>query len=285
MAFYLLALSILCVFPRCKISIMKQPFWFFLMTLSVVTAYFESYINLYGLVNIIFYIAFYQGARNIKQPIIRIIFIAVFIVISLALALHRVPGFNNLPIVINTRITSDAIAYTLYANFDKAMAGLFLCAYFFSGNKSVINTKTKTNIKQPILIIIATLLATLSIALMTGLVDFSPKVPNFWLAFIAINLLFTCVAEEAFFRGLLQTTLAQIITAERLALLAPIITAVIFALAHFVGGANYILVSAVAGFGYSYLFYQTQRLEWAILCHWLVNIAHFFFFTYPMLGN
>ena len=105
------------------------------------------------------------------------------------------------------------------------------------------------------------------------------------LAFIAINLLFTCVAEEAFFRGLLQTKLTQIITAERLAILAPIVTAIVFALAHFVGGINYVFVSAVAGFGYSYIFYKTQRLEWAILCHWLVNISHFFFFTYPMLGN
>ncbi|MEL0661153.1 CPBP family glutamic-type intramembrane protease, partial [Psychromonas arctica] len=70
----------------------------------------------------------------------------------------------------------------------------------------------------PFFIIICTVLVTFTVALMIGLVGFSPKVPGFWLAFIAINLLFTCVAEEAFFRGVLQTKLSQLITVKRLAI-------------------------------------------------------------------
>jgi len=302
MTFYLLALSILCVFPYCKVSIIKQPLWLWLMALSVVSGYIEQHIEALGLVGIVVYVALYHGALYIKQPIIRAISSAAFIASSLALAVHVVPGFNNLPIVINELITSDAIPYTLYANFDKGMAGLLVCAYFFSKSQTTkildtttpsttaLNTTTAkissiTMFKQPFFIIICTVLATLTVALMIGLVGFSPKVPDFWLAFIAINLLFTCVAEEAFFRGLLQTKLSQLITVKRLAIFAPLITAAIFALAHFIGGWSYVLVSAVAGFGYSYVFYKTQRLEWAILCHWLVNVSHFFLFTYPMIGE
>ncbi|GAA60918.1 hypothetical protein P20652_2786 [Pseudoalteromonas sp. BSi20652] len=258
------------------------------MALSVVSAYFEGYINLYALPSIGLYFALYHCVLNTKQPIIRTILTTIFIIFSLVLAIHWLPGFNNLPIVINERITSDAIAFTLYANFDKAMAGLFLCAYFYSNKKPLKANSNKAgllNVKQPILIVIATILATLITALMLGLVSFSPKVPDFWLAFIAINLLFTCVAEEALFRGLLQTKLSQIITPTRLALLAPIMTAAVFALAHFAGGVSYVLVSFIAGLGYGYIFYKTQRLEWAILCHWLVNVCHFFLFTYPMLSK
>ncbi|GAA66891.1 CPBP family intramembrane glutamic endopeptidase [Pseudoalteromonas sp. BSi20429] len=288
MTFYLLALSIICVFPYCKISIMRHPLWHYLLALSVVSAYFQGYINLYALLLTGLYVVLYYCALNTKQAIIRATLSTVFIVSSLALALHWVPGFNNLPIVINERITSDAIAFTLYANFDKAMAGLFLCAYFYSNKKALKADSNKAdplNVKQPILIIIATVLAALTAALMLGLVSFNPKVPGFWLAFIAINLLFTCVAEEALFRGLLQTKLSKIITPTRLAILAPVITAGIFALAHFAGGINYVLVSFIAGLGYGYVFYKTQRLEWAILCHWLVNVCHFFLFTYPMLNK
>ena len=295
MAFYILALSILCVFSRRNIFIMRQPLWHCLMVLSVISAYAEGYINLYALLSTGLYVALYHCAINTKQAIIRAILSTAFVITSLALALHWVPGFNNVPIVINERITSDAIAFTLYANFDKAMAGLFLCAYFFSNlnsnSKAPVKTDSKTaikteiKVKQPIFIVISTVLATLMAALILKLVSFDPKVPDFWLAFIAINLLFTCVAEEALFRGLLQTKLSQIITPARLALLAPLITAGIFALAHFSGGVNYVLVSIVAGFGYSYIFYKTQRLEWAILCHWLVNVCHFFLFTYPMLSK
>ena len=288
MTFYLLALSIICVFPYCKISIMRQPLWHYLMALSVLSGYFQGYINLYALLSTGLYVVLYYCALNTKRAIIRAILGTVFIISSLALALHWVPGFNNLPIVIDERITSDAIAFTLYANFDKAMAGLFLCAYFYSNKKALKADSNKAgplNVKQPIFIIIATVLASLTAALTLGLVSFNPKVPNFWLAFIAINLLFTCVAEEALFRGLLQTKLSQIITSTRPALLAPIMTAAVFALAHFAGGFNYVLVSFIAGLGYSYIFYKTQRLAWAILCHWLVNLCHFFWFTYPMLSK
>lgn len=288
MTFYLLALSIICVFPYCKISIMRQPLWHYLMALSVVSGYFQGYVNLYALLSTGLYVVLYYGVLNAKWAIIRAILSTVFIISSLALALHWVPGFNNLPIVIDERITSDAIAFTLYANFDKAMAGLFLCAYFYSNKKALKADSNKAgplNVKQPIFIIIATVLASLTAALTLGLVSFNPKVPNFWLAFIAINLLFTCVAEEALFRGLLQTKLSQIITSTRPALLAPIMTAAVFALAHFAGGFNYVLVSFITGLGYGYIFYKTQRLEWAIMCHWLVNVCHFFLFTYPMLSK
>jgi len=311
MTFYLLALSILCVFPYCKVLIIKQPLWLWLMALSVVSGYIEHHLEAVGLVAIVVYVALYQGALYIKQPIIRAISSTAFITSSLALAVHAVPGFNNLPIVINELITSDAVPYTLYANFDKGMAGLLVCAYFFAKSQTTktLNTATASNtpsttasntttanittakittitkLKQPFFIIICTVLATLTVALMIGLVGFSPKVPDFWLAFVAINLLFTCVAEEAFFRGLLQTKLSQLITVKRLAIFAPLITAAVFALAHFIGGWSYVLVSGVAGVGYSYIFYKTQRLEWAILCHWLVNVSHFFLFTYPMIGE
>ena len=57
-------------------------------------------------------------------------------------------------------------------------------------------------------------------ALTLNLVEFAPKVPEFWLPFIAINLLFTCVAEEALFRGEIQTKLSKLITPSRVALLA-----------------------------------------------------------------
>lgn len=267
---------------------MRQPLWHCLMALSVVSGYFQGYINLYALLFTGLYVVLYYCVLNAKRAIIRAILSTVFIISSLALALHWVPGFNNLPIVIDERITSDAITFTLYANFDKAMAGLFLCAYFYSNKKALKADSNKAgplNVKQPIFIIIATVLASLTAALTLGLVSFNPKVPNFWLAFIAINLLFTCVAEEALFRGLLQTKLSQIITSTRLALLAPIMIAAMFALAHFAGGFNYVLVSFIAGLGYSYIFYKTQRLAWAIICHGLVNVCHFFWFTYPMLNK
>ncbi len=144
MTFYLLALSILCVFPYCKVSIIKQPLWLWLMALSVVSGYVEQHIDTVGLVAIVVYVALYHAALYIKKPIIRAISSTAFITSSLALAVHVVPGFNNLPIVINELITSDAIPYTLYANFDKGMAGLLVCAYFFAKSQTTKTLDTTT---------------------------------------------------------------------------------------------------------------------------------------------
>ncbi|MEI8606401.1 CPBP family intramembrane glutamic endopeptidase [Pseudoalteromonas sp. B160] len=77
--------------------------------------------------------------------------------------------------------------------------------------------------------------------------EFAPKVPEFWFLFIAINLFFTCVAEEALFRGIIQTKLSKVIISARFALLAPVVTTGLFSLAHFSAGASYMLVAAVAG--------------------------------------
>jgi len=222
-----------------------------LLLLSVISGYFEHYINEVGLLSIWFYLALYFGAVNFKQPVLRVITSTFFIITSFSLALHWMPGFNNLAIVTNTKITDDAIAFTLYANVDKAIVGLLLCAYYFSritapSSTSNLSLKASSRFTLPMFIIISTILATLTVALISGLVRFNPKVPDFWLSFIIINLFFTCVAEEVLFRGLLQTKLAQIITSKRFYLLAPAITACVFALAHFAGGLYYVLVAAVA---------------------------------------
>ncbi|MBB1335748.1 MULTISPECIES: CPBP family intramembrane glutamic endopeptidase [unclassified Pseudoalteromonas] len=281
MAFCFLALSILCVFPFCKIVILRQPIWQYLLLLSVITAYHQEYINLYAVVVIVFYLGLLHFSVSATSALIRSILTPLFVIASLGLALHWFPGFNNQPIVVNEQLTSNAIAFTLYANFDKALAGLMLSAYFFTKNK----TLKPIRVGHPLSIIAITILAALITALILGLMEFAPKVPEFWFLFIAINLFFTCVAEEALFRGIIQTKLSKVITSARFALLAPVISTGLFSLAHFSAGASYMLVAAVAGFGYGYIFYKTQRLEWAILCHRLVNVFHFFLFTYPMLAT
>jgi len=291
MTFYILALAILAVFPYCKITLLKQPLWHFLLLICVILGYSEQHINNMGLASIMLYVVLYCVAINIRHHAFSRVFDTAFIITGIALALHYLPGFNNLPIIINEQISKDAITYTLYANVDKGIAGLLLSAYFFKKlNNSTASSNHKNtrsvnwlSLKQPFFITISTIIATLILALLLGLVDFNPKIPSFWFEFIVINLLFTCVAEEALFRGILQTRLSRQLSKTRAAVLAPMIIACIFAVAHFIGGLNYVLVSLVAGFGYGYIFYKTQRLEWAILCHWLVNLCHFFLFTYPML--
>lgn len=208
------------------------------------------------------------------------------VLLALATALHWLPGMQN-PLLVNAQqLTPDAIPYTLYANFDKGWAGLcLLLALWPSQQQGDLRQHYRRGF-WPVLPL--TVLAALGLALGLGLVQLAPKWPEFWLCFIACNLLLTCVAEEALFRGVLQRPLRDWLTqrgssAQSAAWLAIGLVSVSFGLAHLAGGWAYACVAAVASIGYGWAYQRSGRLEVAVLTHFAVNLLHFGLLTYPML--
>jgi membrane protease YdiL (CAAX protease family) len=100
-----------------------------------------------------------------------------------------------------------------------------------------------------------------------------------------VNLFATCMSEEVFFRGFLQTQLARALQRFSWGPVGAIaISAALFGFAHFAGGWTYVGLAAVAGVGYGLVFYKTHRLELSIVAHFLLNATHFLLFTYPRLA-
>jgi membrane protease YdiL (CAAX protease family) len=206
--------------------------------------------------------------------------------LCLLLAVHAVPGFAN-PVLLNKiRFTSDAVPYTQYANFDKASVGLLLIALACPLARTITDWKLllrKTG--SPLIVTVAIVMMS---ALAIGYVRIDLKLPAAAWLFAIVNLLFVCVAEEAFFRGFLQARLTTVLTKRNVtgAPTAALITcALLFGLAHFAGGLGYIALASVAGIGYGYAYMRTQRLEAAVLTHFAVNLVHFVGFTYPALAQ
>jgi membrane protease YdiL (CAAX protease family) len=201
--------------------------------------------------------------------------------LSLALALHALPGFHN-PIVLDAvRTSPKAPPFSLYANFDKASAGLLLLACFAPRLRSWRDCRA---IAAPTLQAFAlAALATLGLAWVAGQVQPDAKWPPFAPVFLAVNLLFTCVAEEAFFRGLIQEQLTRALTSlPGLASWVPIaVSTVLFGLAHAGSGLAYIGLASLAGLAYAAVYARTRRTEAAVLTHFLLNATHFLLFTYP----
>ncbi len=46
-----------------------------------------------------------------------------------------------------------------------------------------------------------------------------------------------------------------------------------------------IVLATIAGVGYGWMFWRTNRIEASILAHFLVNTTHILCFTYPALSN
>ena len=91
--------------------------------------------------------------------------------------------------------------------------------------------------------------------------------------------MFTCVAEEALFRGFIQQNLT-----DKFGLyIALVTTSLLFGAAHFSGGPLLIVFATLAGLGYGLVFHLTGRLWAAVLIHFLFNFSHLVFYTYPIL--
>jgi membrane protease YdiL (CAAX protease family) len=94
---------------------------------------------------------------------------------------------------------------------------------------------------------------------------------------LAYNLVFVCVLEESFFRGIVQNALMRWARqcrwpwADGLGWLG---TSVLFGAVHLGGGAAFALLATLAGLGYGAAYYLTRRIHYAVLLHFAVNAVH-----------
>ena len=192
-----------------------------------------------------------------------------------------VPGFANLLVVRDVMLSPDAVPYTLYLNFDKAQVGLLLLAFGPPVLASRADCGAMLRATLPgVLVLIAALMAC---ALLIGQIRVDFKWPAIFPVWAWSNLLFTCVGEEALFRGLIQRRLQGelAVQASGREIAGLVMAAVVFGLAHYAGGVWSIVLATNAGVGYGWIFWRTNRIEASILTHFLVNTTHILCFTNP----
>lgn len=204
--------------------------------------------------------------------------------LALLMALHWAPGFLNPMLFDGVRFSADAAPFTQYLNFDKGAAGLIFLAAYANRARSAADLGRVGRVA--LAASVGTSAAALATALALGYVRPDLKVPAGTPAFLATNLFFTCVAEEVFFRGLIQERLAQAFAATRVRFWLPVgVSAGLFGVAHVAGGAEFAALATVAGVGYALAYALTRRIEAAIVTHFAVNLVQFIGFTYPQLAK
>ncbi|WP_455210362.1 CPBP family intramembrane glutamic endopeptidase [Kaarinaea lacus] len=212
-------------------------------------------------------------------------FLVATVVVGFGLGTHEFDGFNNPLIVDHMILTTGSKPFTLYWNYDKAFTAFFLILLYQSVQKpSFVSTG---NIKKGVIALVATFILTFIFAYLLGLIRWEPKFPEYLFLWSLSNLFITAAAEEAFFRGIIQSQLYQALSSyTKYAGAVSICTAgIVFGIAHFAMGFAYILAAIVAGLGYGLVFHLTKRLEASILTHYLLNTIHILFFTYPMIES
>jgi len=200
------------------------------------------------------------------------------------LAVHAMSGFQNPVVLRGVVLSSGAMPYSQYVNFDKTLAGVLVLALgWFAPLRRARDWSAM--LRQAAPIIGATIVIVMAVSLALGFVRFDPRwIPLFWV-WAPINLLLTCVSEEALFRVFLQREIGVALDGRGYAAATAVaVSALAFGLAHAGGGWRYVLLATLAGTGYALAYQRTQRVEASILAHFAVNATHFLLFTYPALG-
>ena len=197
---------------------------------------------------------------------------------------HLLPGFNNPKVLSGVQLSETAIPYSMYLNFDKAALGFFLV--LFAVKADLARSAWSGFLRSAVLFFLPTAFLLILLAYAAGMVVPDFKVPAFILPWIFSNLLITCVAEEAFFRRFALSEIQELLGASWIAAAAALIlSSVFFAYYHLNGGPLYAGFSLVAGLCYGTAYMRSGRVEVAILVHFLVNLTHILFFTYPFLAS
>lgn len=284
----LLGLAILSVwFPDVRLSSsLRIPAWGALLLAAIISGLASGILAPLALLSIAVFIALAVAAQRIghkpEAKWLGRLLLLLTMLAALALAMHLLPGFHNPRIIDKLVLSPGGAPFSQYLNFDKGLAGMVLLALFCARTQNWPEFVSAMQRAVPVMVV--TLVVVVGAALAIGFVKPDFKFPDITLQFLLVNLLLTCVAEEAFFRGLLQGRIAAFLgNSSRGEIVALLVASVLFGLTHAAGGWRLILLATIAGLGYGVAYRQTKRIEASIATHFIVNAVQFLALTYPYL--
>ncbi len=221
---------------------------------------------------------------QMPQGILRLSLVLVTTGLSICLWIHFFPGFHSFALSEKVALSPGAQPYGLFLHPDKPLIGFFVLASGLPLITSLSFFKTLCKVVIPLSLAGALLLALL--AVYTGMISWSPKLPSLFWLFAPLNLLLVAIPEEAFMRGFVQNECLRLFGDKGIAsqILAILATSLLFAALHWgwVKNFPFLILVFSAGIIYGAIYQFTRAIEASILCHFIFNLVHFTLFTYPV---
>lgn len=213
-------------------------------------------------------------------PILRMFGHALFVALAVLLFLHWLPGFHNALVIPRAALTPDAVPFGMYLNLDKPLVAFWVV---LAAAPAMAGTRACATLAAALAACAVATALCLGLAWGgMGLVGWTPKWPESGWLWLINNALLVTLAEEALFRGYVQQRLAQYWSSRAWGgAAALLIAALLFGLAHYAGGWQWMLLAGIAGVAYG-LAYRQGGLTAAVLAHLGLNVVHYGLFTYPM---
>ena len=230
----------------------------------------------------VFALATYGWSAS-RKPIARALCAVPASVLALALALHALPGFDNPTLIDWTQLSDGARPYRLVLKFDYAVVGLVLGALV--SRRAQNAGEWAQCIKVAAVAVPLGLLVVLPMGIASEYFAWAPKLTVVVLLHLAVNLPFTYVAEETFFRGAVQEPLHRAVANRHALRWLPVVVATaLFGITHLGRGWQLIVLAAGAGAALAFAYERTRRVEAPILTHLGINTVHVLLFTFPALS-
>lgn len=197
-----------------------------------------------------------------------------------ALMKHWVPGIHNWCFQSDILLSPLSVPWNFWINFDKPLIGIFI---LMTAPHLPFSWKEGKRIRHVIgTTLLGCVLVLLGISWTIGFIAWDPKIPDLLPLWVCNNLLSVTLAEEAFFRLFVQQSLIQLSQRYGLSWVWGWgLASFLFALFHLPAPPLYIGLCGIAGLFYGFAFQKTGRIEASIAVHFLLNLIHFLFFTYP----
>ena len=199
------------------------------------------------------------------------------------LYMHFLPGFSNWHLIHGIKVSAASTPYHFYLSADKIIPGIVLLAM---GHAMAVSSQWREIFVQSFIPILLLLAVLIGLPTSIGYIKYDPKITEWLVVWLPINLLFVCIIEESLFRGFIQKELGEMFPfLKGKDLICLLIAAAVFGLTHLPAGLTMVGIATIAGLGYGYAYMKTQKIEAAIMVHFVINLIHFFFFTYPALAR
>ncbi len=160
----------------------------------------------------------------------------------------------------------------IWLPWDKALVALTLLAWWLRRPKQPLVSLDITALAFCLTFFVVPLLS-----IMTNAASWQPKWPDAFWWWLVLNVGVVSLAEEAFFRGLLQSQLIRWFGAWP----GIIVATLAYAALHLLVNPVYALLAGIAGLGYGMVLHFSGRLSLAVLLHASINTLHFLLLSYP----
>ncbi|MDB6095824.1 MAG: putative metal-dependent rane protease [Francisellaceae bacterium] len=274
-----LSLSLSILTTWCK----RVPYlWMFFLSASMLLAFYLKQVHFAGLIFLINCGFITACIFKIEDKTYKLVANLLFFISAFLLYFHLThQAIHNWLVIPKMKLSSNTYPLDMYLNLDKPLIGLFLLGFAnipLKGLSEIIKAIRNTYVYMVLGITLI-----LGLGIHFNFMQWDPKLPTIFGIWALNNLLLVCITEEVLFRGFIQGKLSLIFNSGFGRILSLLIASFIFALSHYQGGQVYMILAGLAGLMFGFIYYKTQSIEASIFAHFVLNVIHFLFFSYPAM--